>query len=127
MNEAQASTYFAALLSSVTIGVIIPLLSLVALMVLFIALLIKAQAKKDFNIERMFMDEEGRVSLFRVLSAFAFAFHSWVLMVAVLNKPDLNSDLFMWYGFTWAGTPAIAIIMSKWNGILPFGKSPGAP
>ena len=120
MSGDQLKIYLTALLSQVTIGVIIPLLALITIVAMFWFLINRAQKDPEFDIAQMFTDEAGRVSLFRVLSAFAFGFHSWVLMVNQLQKPELNESMFMWYGFIWAGTPAVALIMSKWNGELPL-------
>lgn len=120
MSGDQFKIFLTALLSQVTLGVVIPLFSLITIVVMFWLLINRAQKDPAFDIAQMFMDETGKVSLFRVLSAFAFGFHSWVLMVNQLNKPELNETMFMWYGFIWAGTPAVALIMSKWNGELPL-------
>jgi len=121
MNQEQATSYLQALMATVTINVIVPILILVALLVVIMRLLVMAQRKPDFNIELMLQDDAGKPSAVRFLSLMAFAISSWYLAVRVLSgKPDPQE--YLYYLIAWSGALVFVKFADKWNGSLPFGK-----
>jgi hypothetical protein len=120
------TAYGAALLSSVTIRVLIPLLILFVLLGIAWRLLTLAQRKAGFNIEQMFTDEQGKASAARFLAMMAFAISSWALAVQVFAA-TLTPELFFYYLAAWSGALVFTKFADKWDGSLPFGKGvPGA-
>lgn len=121
MSEEQVTSYAQALLASVTINVIVPLLILAVLLVVIMRLLSLAQRKAEFNIEQMLHDDQGKPSAVRFLSLMAFAISSWYLAVRVLSgKPDPQE--YLYYLVAWSGALVFVKFADKWNGSLPFGK-----
>lgn len=118
--------YAQALMASVTINVIIPLLILVVMMASIWRLVLFAQRKEGFNIERIFLDEEEKPSAARLIMLMAFAFSCWYLSARVFSgKPDANE----FYAFlaAWASSLTLIKLAEKWNGQLPFTKPPQEP
>lgn len=122
MSAEHLSTYAQALLASVTINVIVPLFILVVMMFSVWRLVVYAQRKPDFNIERMFLDDDGKPSAARFIMLLAFAFSCWYLAVRVLSG---NPDPTEFYAFlaAWASSLTLLKAAEKWNGALPFAKS----
>jgi hypothetical protein len=133
MTTAQdAVPYAEALLASVTIGVILPALLLFVLMGVIWRLVTLAQRKDGFNFETVFTDDTGKVSTWRVAALFAFCIHSAYFYATLFKVPDLQ--FFLYYGLIWGGTPAAVILAegfrdaaTKWNGAMPFTKTPEQP
>lgn len=123
VNADQAESYLQALLSSVTINVIVPLVILFALIGFSWRLLVLAQRKSDFNIEEMFKDEAGKPSSVRFIMLMAFAISSWYLAVRVLSgKPEPIE--YLYYLGTWSGAAVFIKLAERWTGQLPFAKGP---
>jgi hypothetical protein len=123
MDAQSLTTYLAALLSSVTIRVLIPLVILFLLLGIAWRLLTLAQRKHGFNIEQMFTDETGKASAARFLAMMAFAISSWALAVQVFSA-TLNAELYFYYLAAWSGALVFTKFADKWDGSLPFGKGP---
>lgn len=122
MTEAL-SDYAAALLSSVTIRVLIPLVILFLLLGIAWRLITLAQRKDGFQIEQMFTDEAGKVSAARFLALLAFAISSWALAVQVFSA-TLSPELYFYYLAAWSGALVFTKFADKWDGSLPFGRAP---
>jgi hypothetical protein len=124
----EAVPYAEALLAQVTIGTIIPLFMFGMMMLFIFWVMWRAQKAQgnDFHIEHMLLDETGRVSITKFLSLLAFCTSTWYLASAMLStRPDWQ--IYAIYVITWAGTPAIMLFASRWNGNFPFSHPPGGP
>lgn len=124
MTAEQTATYLQALMASVTISVIIPMIMFSLLTLALWWLLWKAQQKPGFNIEEIFVsDETYKVSPWRVVSLGAFVWSVWYLATDRLSaKPD--PQVFRDFLIFWSGTPVAVILANKWDGRLPFAKGP---
>jgi hypothetical protein len=123
VNELQVAGYFEALLASVTIRVIIPLLILILVSVFIWWMIAKASANNDFHIEEVLLDaKDGKVSSTRLLAFLAFAISSWYLAVDVINGAP-NYLVYLIYLLGWSGSLLLKEAVLKWNGQLPFAKS----
>jgi hypothetical protein len=117
MNHDQAQTYLAALASSLTIGVIIPLLILLGLAGAIWLLISKAQTDPNFDVANVLRDENGKESSERLLTFACFAVTSWVMAVAVFALPNLLIEIYITYSALWGGTAAAKeIVKRKWPG-----------
>lgn len=124
MTTEQTDSYLQALLASVTISVIIPLLMFAILTVALWWLLALAQKKPGFNIEEIFLDDETRrVTPWRVVSLGAFVWSVWYLATDRLSAAP-NPQVFRDFLIFWSGTPVAVILANKWDGRLPFAKGP---
>jgi len=124
MTEQQTVEYLQALLASVTISVIIPLVMVGGLSVFLWWLLWRAQKKDGFDIEFIFIDNDTlRVSPWRLVSLGAFVFSVWYL-VADKVGPKSDPQVFRDFLIFWSGTPVAMVLANKWDGRLPFTKGP---
>ena len=115
MNTAQIQTYLAALASSLTIGVIIPLLILLGIVGAIWLLITKAQRDPAFDIANILRDEAGKESSERVIMFGCFAVSSWVMAVAVFALPNLLTEIYITYTALWGGTVvAKDVAKRKW-------------
>jgi hypothetical protein len=121
MDNAQIANYTAALLSSVTIRVIIPLVILAVLLAIAWRLLTLAQRKDGFAIEMMLTDETSKPSAARFLALMAFAISSWYLAARVFSGTPDPVEYF-YYLCAWSGALVFTKFADKWDGSLPFGK-----
>ena len=115
-------TYLAALASSLTIGVIVPLLILAIVLRILRNLLLKAQASEGFDIAQVLKDDDGKVSSIRFLSFLAFAISTWALAVVMFAHPDHIDSAFLAYLIVWSASRPALELAQKWNGQLPFAK-----
>lgn len=126
MNVEQATTYAQALIASVTINVIVPLLILALLMLFVWVLLRAAQRKADFHIEQVFMDPEtNRVTVSRFTILMAFVLSSWYLATDAFGPR--NEHVLFAYLAAWSNSLTLLTLAQRWNGVLPFAKVPGEP
>ena len=117
MNAEQFSTYLAALASSLTIGVIIPLSILITLAIAVWMLIARAQRDPNFDIANVLRDENGKESSERMITFGCFAVTSWVMAVAVFALPNLLTEIYITYTALWGGTAtAKEIARRKWPG-----------
>ncbi len=124
MNTEQAATYAQALIASVTIGVIVPLVILAAMMFAIWRLIVLAQRKTTFHIEEIFVDENGKTSASRFTMLMGFAFSCWWMSARMFGgHPDPTE----FYAFlaAWSSSITLLKLADKWDGRLPFAK--GAP
>lgn len=122
MTTEQLQTYLATLASSVTIGVIIPILILLGITAMIWVLISRAQNKDGFDISNTLKDENGKESSSRILSFGAFAVSSWSLAVTVFALPQYFIDAMLYYLVFWSGAPVVVEFAKKWDGKLPWSK-----
>lgn len=121
MTEPDYLQAAAALFSAFAWQKVVPLVALVIMLALVGWLLVKAQAKEGFNIEQMFLDENGKASASRVIAFFAFGISSWDLMSARVS--DKASEVqFFYYLAAWSGALVFVKFADKWDGSMPFGN-----
>lgn len=126
MNAEQLSTYAQALLASVTINVIVPLVILVVEMFAVWRLVVYAQRKPGFAIEQIFLDDQGKPSSARFVMLLAFAFSCWYLSAARLSGNATANEFYAFLA-AWAASPTLMKLAERWNGSLPFSKAPPEP
>ena len=115
MSSEQLHTYLAALASSLTIGVIIPLMILLGLALAIWMLIARAQKDPNFDIANILRDENGKESSERVVMFGCFAVTSWVMAVAVFALPNLLTEIYITYTALWGGTAtAKELVKRKW-------------
>ena len=122
MTPPDYLTAAAALFNSFAFEKVVPLVVLFVMLVGIVMLLAKAQAKANFNIEQMLLDENGKASAARVFAFGAWAFSSWDLMSARLSGTH-SPEHFYGYLFAWSGALVFVKFADKWNGVFPFGKA----
>lgn len=126
MAADQLAIYLHALLSSLTINVVIPLLLFAALLLPIVWVLWRAQRRADFDASQFLRDEHGRLSSVRLFAGFALAVSSWVVAVETVNA-RLTFEGYAVYLITWSGSLVLARFADKWDGALPFGGRRGGP
>lgn len=127
MNKEAVVGYAEALIASVTIQVIVPLLMFALMLAAFWYLLHKAQKKADFHIEQVFIDPAtGKTSAPSVATLMAFAYSVWYMTVLALSgKPGTQE--FLYFLLFWSGAPVALELARKWDGRLPWAKGPDSP
>jgi len=98
--------YLAALASSLTIGVIIPLMILGLMVFAAWILLSRAQASKDFNIADVLKDEAGKVSSDRLTLLATWGASTWLLSVVVFALPQHVVEAYAIYLGVWGPVAA---------------------
>lgn len=112
----QFTEYTQALLSSVTIGVIVPLLILGGLAWAIWVLVARAARTDGFRLADMLVDESGKASSSRMITFGTWAVSSWALAVVVFSMPNLLVEALVTYLVFWSGGPtAKAIAETKWG------------
>lgn len=104
MTDSALQTYLTALISSLTIGVIIPLLILGLVVWVMWALLSRAQSQAGFEISEVFLDETGKVSSERLLMFLSWAASTWVLAVVIFALPQHVIEAYVTYLGVWGIT-----------------------
>jgi len=122
MSGEQLQIYLAAAMSSLTVGVIVPLLILFGIAVCLWVLVARAQKDATFSIQNALRDENGKESASRLIMFGCFAVSSWSLSVIVFALPAHVIDALFYYLLFWSGTDVAKAIVGKWNGNLPFGN-----
>lgn len=123
MNAEQASSYLQALLASVTIGVIIPMVILLLMLSIIGYTLILAQRRADFDIAQIFCDETGRPTTARFIMLLAFGYSCYYLTAKLLGSRTDPLEFFAFLA-AWSSSLAILKLAEKWDGRLPFTKGP---
>ena len=113
--------YLQALLATVTIGVIVPLIILAGLFIFVWWVIHKAARHKDFRVHECLLDHDGKVSATRLIALMAFAVSSWYIAVQVINRQPAETE-FLIYLLAWSGSLVLKEAASKWSGVLPFAK-----
>ncbi len=123
MNAEQATSYLQALLASVTIGVIIPLIILVIMLSIVGYTLLLAQRRDDFDIAQIFCDETKRPTTARFIMLLAFGYSCYYLTSKLLAGRTDSVEFFAFLA-AWSSSLAILKLAEKWDGRLPFTKGP---
>lgn len=123
MNPQQATDYLHALVASVTIGVIVPGLMFLAMALLFIWVVYRAQGRSDFDASQFLRDEAGHLSSVRLFAFVAVAVHTWVIAVETMAA-RISPDQMVIYAVTWSASLVLSRAVDKWNGALPWAKGP---
>lgn len=131
MNGEELRTYLVALTSSVTIGVIVPLLILAGITAAIWWFLVLVQRRDDFDLAETLRETKddgtaGKVSQSRLLGFGAFAVSSWGLAVVLFALPQYTVEVFATYLLFWSGQRPALALAEKWNGVVPFAKVPGS-
>lgn len=123
MNIEQFSTYLQALAASFTVGVIIPLVILFAMMFFIWRMLSTAQRNHEFRIHEIFCDEAGKASAARFLMLMSFGYSCYYLTAGLIaGKPD--PLFFLGFLAAFANSLAFVKLAEKWDGQLPFTRKP---
>jgi cbb3-type cytochrome oxidase subunit 3 len=123
VNPQQATDYLHALIASVTIGVIVPGLMFLAMALLFIWVVYRAQGRHDFDASQFLRDEAGQLSSVRLFAFVAVAAHTWVIAVETMAA-RITPDQMLIYAVTWSASLVLSRAVDKWNGALPWAKGP---
>jgi hypothetical protein len=123
MNTEQLTSYFQALIASVTVGVIIPMVILFAMMFFIWRMLTTAQRNHEFRIHEIFCDEERKASAARFIMLMAFGYSCYYLTTRLLaGNPD-RTEFFAFLA-AWSSSLTLLKLAEKWDGQLPFTKKP---
>lgn len=106
MTSEQLRVYLAAAMSSLTVGVLVPLLILFGVAWVIWIVISRAQRDKDFDLSNVLRDEKGKESSDRLTTLACFAVTSWVMAVVVFALPNLVVEVFAIYMTGWGGTSA---------------------
>lgn len=121
-----AQTYFEALMASVTINVIVPLVLFMTMFSLFLWVLVKAQRtntrNEHFDVSQFLRDESGKLSSVRLYAFVALAVHTWVIAVETVNG-RVTTEQMVVYGVTWSSSLILKGAVEKWDGRLPWAKT----
>jgi hypothetical protein len=105
VSAEQLHAYLAALTSSLTVGVAIPLLILALLVFAVWRLLVKAQADANFDIAEILRDDvTQKVSMTQVLKLGSFLATTFILVVVVFALPNLLIESYLSYLGVWSAT-----------------------
>lgn len=127
MNKEAVVGYAEALVASVTIQVIVPLVMFGLMLAAFWYLLHKAQKKADFHIEQVFVDSAtGKTSAVNVVALMAFAYSVWYMTVLAMTGKQGTQE-FLYFLLFWSGAPVAMELAKKWDGRLPWAKGPDSP
>jgi hypothetical protein len=113
MSSEQTATYLQALLTSVTISVIIPLLILGLMVFAAWVLMARAQRDKNFNIAEVFKDERDKVSSERVMLLATWASSTWALAVVMFAMPQHTVEVLGIYMGVWGVNNAVKFVAAK--------------
>jgi len=121
MNSEQLQTYLAALASSLTINVIVPLVLFIIIFLGLVWVTHRAQKSGKLEVSQFLQETDGKASFMRIAGGVALAAMTWVMAVEAING-RLTHELFFVYGFTWSGALVFVRLADKWNGSLPWAK-----
>jgi hypothetical protein len=79
------------LVSGLTFQVVIPLVSLLAMVVMFIWVLSRAQKSDDFDASQFLRDEFGKLSAWRLFAFVCVSTHTWVIFSQQFGLNSLRS------------------------------------
>jgi hypothetical protein len=115
MNQEQATTYLQALMATVTVNVIVPLIAFALIFGMFVWVLFTAQRRSDFDASEFLRDDKGKLSSARLFAFVACAAHTWALMVETINA-RLTTELVAVYAITWSGSLVLLEAIKAWKG-----------
>lgn len=110
-------------ISSLSAGVVVPALILAFLLCMFSYVLWLAQKRPDFDAANFLRDDKGKEDIVKICTLIALAITSWLVSTLVFTD-KISPEYFLYYSLTWASTPVLIVLASKWNGALPFAKGP---
>lgn len=121
-------TFFKSIIGGLTVQLLLPAMLLLALLLVMMFVLWRAQKRADFDLANMLRqgNADGKESAAQLAILTAMAMSSWVLMSETLNS-RLTENLWWGYLITWSGSPALLEVARRWNGALPFAKGPTTP
>lgn len=118
-------SFYKSIISGLSVQLILPALLLLALLLVMMFVLWRAQKREDFDLANMLRQgsADGKESGAQLAILISVAMSSWVLMSETLNARLTDG---LWYGYliTWSGSPALLLVAQRWNGVLPFSKPP---
>lgn len=115
MNQEQATNYLQALMATVTINVIVPLVAFALIFGMFAWVLFRAQKGADFDASEFLRDEAGKLSKGGLFAFIACAAHTWALMVETING-RLSNEFTAIYAITWSGSLVLLEGIKAWKG-----------
>lgn len=118
MNAQENDSYLQALISSLTINVLIPLVGFIAIFGAFVWVLAKAQKSDDFDASEFLRDDKGKLSKGGLFAFIACAAHTWALMVETING-RLTWEFTMIYALTWSGSLVLLEGIKAWQAKPP--------
>ena len=113
MKDDAVRTYLVALASSLTIGVIIPLLILGLMVLGAWVMLARANRDPDFNIADVFKGDTGKVSSERTILIATWGASTWALAVVLFAHPSLIEVVFGVYMGAWAVNNAAKYVAAR--------------
>lgn len=126
MMQQQVASYFEALMASVTINVIIPLVMFLTMFGLFLWVLVKAQRtnarNEHFDVSQFLRDDAGKLSSVRLFAFVALCVHTWAIAVECVNA-RLTENHMVVYAVTWSSSLILKGAVEKWDGRLPWAKT----
>jgi hypothetical protein len=115
--------YLEALVSSLTVGVMMPLLIMGLAVFLMWVLIARAQKDPAFNIAEVLLDAQGKASSERILTIGTWVVSSAVLTIIIFALPNIVTEAYLTYlGFWCATASGKAFIQHKYG--VPDGAPP---
>lgn len=114
MNPQQATSYLEALLASVTINVLVPLVAFALIFGMFVWVLFRAQKGDNFDASEFLRDDGGKLSKAGLFAFIACATHTWALMVETINA-RLTTEFVAVYALTWSGSLVLLEAIRAWK------------
>jgi hypothetical protein len=114
------------LVSGLTFQVVIPLVSLLAMVVMFIWVLSRAQKSDDFDASQFLRDEFGKLSAWRLFAFVCVSTHTWVIFSQQIND-KLTENGILIYCATWSSSAVLAQVVSAWQSKGSQYQPPRAP
>lgn len=114
MNQTAAVEYAQALMASVTMNVIVPLLAFLLIFGVFAWVLFRAQRRPDFNAAEFLRDDTGKLSKGGLFAFIACATHTWAVMVETING-RLTLEFTGLYAVTWSGSLILLEAIRAWR------------
>jgi hypothetical protein len=97
-------SYFEALLSSLTVGVVMPLLIMGLAVALMWILIARAQKDPNFNIAEVLLDEQNKASSERILTIGTWVVSSATLTIIIFALPNVVVEAYVTYLGFWCAT-----------------------
>ena len=112
--------YAKELFSSFWHSIDLPAMMMVSMMVLFVYVLVQIQKSKDndFNFADLFLDDNKKASVGRMMSLVSGGVSSWVIMYMVIHDSDSKIDP-VYYGIfvgVWSGQRVAEKLIDAWAG-----------
>jgi hypothetical protein len=115
-------TAFVKLVGSTSVGILVPLLTLMGLFALCVWVLFQAQKRDDFDASEFLRDDNRKLSWGRMGAFVCLMTHTWVVMTLTINSRLAWADMAL-YAVTWSGSLVLLEYLQLQAGKTP----PGAP